>query len=1654
MSLPENAAPLLARTLAEGLLGSTAPGNMAFIRCLPAEAARELCADERFVIPGWRVAIVTDTRNDSVRAITADMAVEWREDKAEAVLLLVDIETAGAGMDGIYSAAREIGETELFERARSLAREKLPPGSKSFADRALSKARRLARNQSLSPWREFAYLCRASRGIAHLGAGLPEVGLWPVEIEDDRPDIEDLEKAARLVDRLMPRQGTRQTPEVRVAGLMLANRTQEEALASFLRNTAAMPRLTALAELSGKESLWLNCLKPGLFDAQILQRIRLVPWRGKNRKPMAWSGLQENDDERLIFRLPLEDKDNPQQRARLEVRWEATPTDLAKGAVDYAVEVRAGSDVLAEKTVSHATKAPQKCVFTADDFGELEESARYEAKVIVRALVATDESDAEEQDSPFRDGSEDFILCFGDTDAPAKASAGRSFPTLALAAIQVAKSAEQFDRLSSHPGDKQSISGPDAKGYISCRVDGKAARVLCPRLLLDLALDWGMRGGKPGRWRIKVRADGSPEDKPEFVPVPAISDDVGRRFEQASQDFSNWLGKSSLGPLAMLYTDRNKPLNEYVNTATAWWDAAPTDATLIHTLEVVSVSGRRVGLIVLPTHPLRVVWQQGFDMLVRRHRYEEGATAAKVEKLMGTLAGAHYPAMLPGFEAQRAFLFADSLGFHAIAMTADNDPEPKAAVAVLSRLLADGGATPEEWMAPSIGKSAAALLGEEVARYLGLHPDMRRIRVHALRPGDAMPAARALGCALRAVEPTSAEEAGETRSEWEKLAFDLELFPADGRRAMAGRFLSTTAERRRSGAGAVPEEDRWLLDSAPRPGGVSLPRLAWARRATATPETPAHLALAFDIFESRIECVPLAQVPTGALEIHGLALTPERNFFATPRVRWESSIPHTAEGEKHPAARALTDRLLKAHTALLRGVARNSSNSGEGWPVLVTEVSPDRSEMLANLHRLCDWVITVDRHAGIEYFDSPRDLPRLYESYLIDCVPERDDLGFLQLITSTAPLDEIRCLLDTALGEMGLSASPGNCAFLLDALKAVSGRLAMRLAQSGTVAQELVALALVQSHCADANAETGEEPWLSLREGFFVPLDDVPELLRAAGDKKEATDQRADLLYVTAGKRGGLRLTFVEVKFRRYLKTARAPDLTESIAGQLDASCRQWEKLFGAETTMLEKTVQRARLARILRFYARKGRRHTLSLDAFERIEREIAKLTREGTGYSLPELMEQEQACVGFVFCPEFSGVQPAEIDTDIWLFGSAKLPASRTDVYAVTSTVEAGGRPGPHPALQQEPSQPEPATPDGTTPETGTVNADGSGLTVDLLLGRRDGSDEPVLWRLGIRGNPHLMIVGLPGMGKTHCLIGLCRQLVEHGIAPVVFSYHQDIDEKLGTLLGNRLRPISYAGLGFNPLQVTGEGPLAWMDNVSMLRDNFSAIFPDLGDVQLGRVREAVKKSYLDQGWTTAGARGNVPPFGAFFDLLKNEAKPDRGVMTRLAELADYGMFDRTAGTPSLLDEATPTLVQIHGSPNEMLQRAFATFVLHNLYQTMFRRGPQRCITHAIIFDEAHRAARLKLIPTMAKECRKYGLAFVVASQEVRDFDPSLFPAVASYLALRSHEADARQLAHIMAPSDKVKLYADRIKQMAKFKAWFHAEGMTAPVPVVLSA
>ena len=54
----------------------------------------------------------------------------------------------------------------------------------------------------------------------------------------------------------------------------------------------------------------------------------------------------------------------------------------------------------------------------------------------------------------------------------------------------------------------------------------------------------------------------------------------------------------------------------------------------------------------------------------------------------------------------------------------------------------------------------------------------------------------------------------------------------------------------------------------------------------------------------------------------------------------------------------------------------------------------------------------------------------------------------------------------------------------------------------------------------------------------------------------------------------------------------------------------------------------------------------------------------------------------------------------------------------------------------------------------------------------------------------------------------------MLEANVRPIVFSYHQDIDEKPQDIVGD-VRFIDFKGLGFNPLQVIDrQSPMAYLD------------------------------------------------------------------------------------------------------------------------------------------------------------------------------------------------------------------------------------------------
>ena len=1659
------------------VLGEPDVGAMAFVRCLTPDVVQSLAGDETFAPAGWQVWRVADVDDTGSRTISADHAVELRESKEDAILLLVDTSLAGAGMDGIYSAAREIDEASLFKRALRLAAgevtRRLSVQTRKYAERALTKARGFGQRFSVSPWTEFEFFVRAAAEQRHPGELLHLLGLWPVEASEESNHNGELDISRLFVERLLETAVSRLTPVRRIESLRLLDPSDNQIadLERFLRSAATKPLLSSLAELADKKHLWINTLQVE-GAANTIQSIELSLWRTRTGKVAKWSGLiEEGDaDEPPVLILDPNANENGNY-SKLELHWKARPDNLEKGAADYHVAIVTDMDEeLASRDVSHAGKKEEKCRFTNDDFSVLNDDALISAKLVV-SVIGNNVVDPQE--------SEEILIRFGQPPDQQTTGVGKKVRTFTEGLIEL----DDRAIVSVLASSTESLP-TDSKGFVLLRTPqrGKSFRVFRPQLIHEVEQQWFERSGEIGRWRVKVRSSGARAVMPEFVPFLGSESDSGSSWEALWDRAANVSRRmaerfaSCGGGVGQIYDEESKTFDSVVKKYLLAWAALLEDGdpsfALVNTVEVQSLSGRTIGLIVLPSHPLRMAWHVAYDNLVLHATFAQNMTPKDVRDEFPILDGAMFPAFLPGLENGRPFVFADTLGFHTVGMVPDDDKEPKAAVAILARAL---GESETADTVPTVGRQSAHVLGNEILKYIECHDTAKLLHIHALRPGDGLTVARSLG---RVQEQHHREEVEDDSDEGEHdaaPAFVLELYPSQEQQGVAGRFIAEAREKRRSGAGVLSAEDHWMLDSRSLPGGMTLPRLRWARKREQDPTSAAHLAIAFDTFESQVVLDQEEHTPKSRpFFAFGLLSFFEREYKSIPSPLWLSVIPTSTDGEKHPSDRTHTERLVRLQQAIHGCVVRSLGAEGD-VPTLRTEISPEKAHSLQELHRLCDWVITLDRNAGIEYFDSPRDNKEIYDAYVIDCVPEREDLGCLQLITSTANLEEVRNLLDGALDQMGLSRSRRNAEFLMEHLKALSGRLAIRLTGQKAPTSELIALAMCYANCWQTSQ--GANCWTSLQTGFLIPVDDIRDLLpplSANENDEEPKATRPDLIYVSVIPRKGLSFQFVEVKYRRHLRAARSPDVLKAIRRQVETLHKRWDDWYTSDDVpSVFRAVRRAKLARVLRFYADKARRHAddedhkgLSAETFAVITSEIDRMVEKGGDYSFSAVDRPDR---GWMFCPEYAGAAPLEItpanwETRVFLFGpdsefrgesmrSSPPSSANQQTTAVFSQIRGEDQPGDTPDTDSTSDMKRAETTSSSEPVAKeSSDAPSVCLGTDLLSGTE------VCWPLTVKGNPHLLVAGLPGMGKTTCLLNLCKQMLDAEIRPIVFSYHQDIDERLESVVES-VRFIDFHGLAFNPLQVIDRhSRTAYLDVAGALRDIFVAIFPELGDIQGEQIRRAIKESFIEHGWDDPNANLvelTEPPFARFVEILRADPKPDRGLKTlllRLGELGDYGFFQLAESRESLWESDRPIVIRIHSTQNDNLQRAFASLVFYGLYKDMFRRGTRDRITHALVFDEAHRAARLRLIPTMAKECRKYGISLVLASQEAKDFNISLFSAIANYLVLRLTEADAKALVRNVASSDQERVLIDKLKQMDRFKALYFCEGKKKPSLVLL--
>jgi DNA phosphorothioation-dependent restriction protein DptH len=500
---------------------------------------------------------------------------------------------------------------------------------------------------------------------------------------------------------------------------------------------------------------------------------------------------------------------------------------------------------------------------------------------------------------------------------------------------------------------------------------------------------------------------------------------------------------------------------------------------------------RRDAVLVAPTHPLRALWFATWAKLGARwvaaaksapHEY----VVPTREALLRLLSPTSFPPVLPT-EAGHVLTAVDSINPFWTLFAPSNEEDPRGLVGEVCTALG----LPE----PAIGGALidGAYLASRVRRYLVQHPYVRTLTINAFNPGRA----GVLGDMLLELQKESA---------FADLRYDIRLFVPDPDAPGVGEEIAALLTT--DGGTAAREADAFSI-----PAETHLhPKLRFAVRATkdfrTSPEThAAHLSLLFDVFPAEEVAARKADPRHATAFVHGLVQEFSTEYHEDElTVAWRR-VPRHGVAKPIEDAEELSDLLGSLAAAMSSATATIATGQSgvDLRPVVSLALGPDDRALLHQVHEVSDWVFTLDRNLGIEFFDHGGHATR--PDYLIDHSPDMaSTLGHRLVITSRS-VAELEALLRPVLEQYGLQAEGRHAVVLLDQLRSLSGRLALKLISSPTQRAEALGLALSRLYLEHQGVFENQ---------LVVPLDahlDLYRVLKQQADElgDEVSFKRTDL---------------------------------------------------------------------------------------------------------------------------------------------------------------------------------------------------------------------------------------------------------------------------------------------------------------------------------------------------------------------------------------------------------------------------------------------------------------------------------------------------------------------------------------------------------------
>lgn len=630
----------------------------------------------------------------------------------------------------------------------------------------------------------------------------------------------------------------------------------------------------------------------------------------------------------------------------------------------------------------------------------------------------------------------------------------------------------------------------------------------------------------------------------------------------------------------------------------------------------------REGVLVAPTHPLRALWFMGWVTLgqdwIDKLKVSGKDHIAYVRfALLDCLLPSAYPVGVP-VEDGRIFSPVDNLGAFWGLYAPTTEENLRGLMAEICSAL--GLAEPSVTGTDISGK----VLADKIERYLSQHPYVRELSLNIFNPG----AGTMIADALLALQQ---------KREYADLRYDIRLFTTDPDLPVFGEAIESMV---RPGATTNEAADAFTTSTGSHLASkLNLAKHALSDFHTNIERFPAHISILLDVFPA--EELSIAEKATGVIPLHGLIQDFETEFIDDDSgTFWKKSpvVGCPLGANSHTRCFELLSSMSQYICHSTSAVAASGA-SFKAVPVVTLGLSVAQRELIYEVHQISDWVFTIDRNMGIEFFDHGGRKNR--PDYLIDYVPGASSLATHNLIISSRSNDELEAMLKPVLSDHGLSADGEQAVQILASLRSLSGQLALKLISARAQQAEALGLALARLYLEYQGA---------LDNQIIVPLDAHTDLYRSTGELADVNDaislQRTDLaLFDLDLSSRTITCNLVEVKcYSQVGDFAAFNQLKERISAQINQSERILQRHFDSalrNPDRPDRLLKSRELAQILRFYLERSLRYRI----FDSTAAQEAYCLLESIeqGYSL-----QFRRCA-LIFDFDKSGTEPPDNEVGI---------------------------------------------------------------------------------------------------------------------------------------------------------------------------------------------------------------------------------------------------------------------------------------------------------------------------------------------------------------------------------------------------------------------